>query len=219
MNWQKKYQRQERYYHRNKRKIFNKAKQKRQHLSFEDREKERKYHRERRRRKRIEFLEQHKEEIQKKKEQAIIKNRKKALIRQKRWTKNHPEQWKNILKKYAKIYQKRRYWNDPKFKVRVCVSVNINCRLKSRLSSKKGKSILKFLPYTIDELMKHLEKQFKPGMSWGNYGKWQIDHIVPDSHFKYSNIEDKEFKKCWALSNLQPLWAKENWDKRDKILC
>ena len=47
--------------------------------------------------------------------------------------------------------------------------------------------------------MKHLEKQFTKGMTWENHGKWHIDHVIPDSHFKYINVEDKEFQECWAL--------------------
>jgi hypothetical protein len=40
--------------------------------------------------------------------------------------------------------------------------------------------------------------------------KWQIDHIIPHSTFKYASMEDEEFKKCWALSNLRPYSAKLN---------
>jgi len=34
--------------------------------------------------------------------------------------------------------------------------------------------------------------------------------IIPQSTFKYSSMEDQEFKNCWALSNLRPLSAKQN---------
>jgi len=62
-----------------------------------------------------------------------------------------------------------------------------------------------------------LESKFKNGMSWKNYGKWHIDHAIPDIRFRYKSPEDEEFKKCWALNNLQPLWAKENIRKGGKI--
>lgn len=72
--------------------------------------------------------------------------------------------------------------------------------------------------YDREDLKEHLENQFKDGMTWDNYGLygWHIDHIIPKSYFKYDNPEDKEFQKCWALENLQPLWAKENLRKADK---
>ncbi len=62
-------------------------------------------------------------------------------------------------------------------------------------------------------------------MSWQNHGKydaetwndndpstwvWNIDHIVPQSEFNYTLMEDEEFNRCWALDNLRPLSAKRN---------
>ena len=68
----------------------------------------------------------------------------------------------------------------------------------------------------MDELKTHLEKQFKEGMSWDNYGKWHIDHVRPRATFTIVSFEDSSFKECWALSNLQPLWADENSRKQPK---
>ena len=62
-------------------------------------------------------------------------------------------------------------------------------------------------------------------MNWNNHGtynpktwddndqstwKWQLDHIIPHSTFKYTSFNDSEFKKCWALENLRPYSAKQN---------
>jgi hypothetical protein len=69
------------------------------------------------------------------------------------------------------------------------------------------------LGYSVAELRTHLEQKFQSGMSWKNYGKWHIDHVRPESWFQYRSHNDPEFKKCWALSNLQPLWAHENLKK------
>ena len=54
-------------------------------------------------------------------------------------------------------------------------------------------------------------------MNWDNYGEWHVDHIIPKSSFNFSSKHDKEFKECWALDNLQPLWAEDNIAKSDKI--
>ena len=48
------------------------------------------------------------------------------------------------------------------------------------------------------------------------YRKEHIDHIVPKSHFRYEKPEDLQFKECWALHNLQPMWAKENLVKGNR---
>jgi hypothetical protein len=72
--------------------------------------------------------------------------------------------------------------------------------------------------YTAEDLKIHLEKQFKDGMSWDNRTEWHIDHIIPKSAFNYETPNDIDFKKCWALSNLQPLWKLDNLRKSDRIV-
>ena len=54
-------------------------------------------------------------------------------------------------------------------------------------------------------------------MIWGNYGDWHIDHKIPISAFNFTKPEHEDFKRCWALSNLQPLWAKDNISKNAKL--
>lgn len=71
--------------------------------------------------------------------------------------------------------------------------------------------------YTLDDLITHLEKHFLPGMTWENRDKWHIDHIVPQSAFNYHSPDHIDFKRCWALSNLQPLWATDNQRKHAKL--
>ena len=39
---------------------------------------------------------------------------------------------------------------------------------------------------------------------------WQIDHIILRADLLYTSMEDENFKKCWALSNLRPYSAKQN---------
>ncbi|GAG90799.1 unnamed protein product, partial [marine sediment metagenome] len=54
-------------------------------------------------------------------------------------------------------------------------------------------------------------------MTWKNQGKWHLEHKVPVSAFNFSSSDHIDFKRCWALSNLQPMWAKENLSKSAKI--
>lgn len=70
--------------------------------------------------------------------------------------------------------------------------------------------------WTKQELADHIESLFQEGMSWDNYGEWHVDHIRPKSSFSIKSINDPEFKECWCLSNLQPLWASDNASKGAK---
>ena len=67
--------------------------------------------------------------------------------------------------------------------------------------------------------MSYLGSKFESGMAWDNYGKdgWEVDHKVPDSLFYYSTVNDVQFKECWSLSNLQPMWASDNRSKSNKF--
>ena len=150
--------------------------------------------------------------------------------------KNNKEEIKELSKKWKednrekvndtrRIYSRNKRKTDIRFRLRNNISSCIAKRLRRRLLSKDNKSIIDFLPYTIDNLKKHLEKQFNNGsgmvvrkMTWDNYGQWHIDHIKPDSLFNYKSVDDKEFQECWALENLQPMWAEENIKKGNKIL-
>lgn len=120
---------------------------------------------------------------------------------------------------------KKRRKIDPNFVLRTSVSTAIWFGLNKNNSSKEGESCSDYLPYSIDELKQHLEKQFEPWMTWENRGRyikeewddndpstwfWQIDHVIPQSDLPYTSMEDENFKKCWALENLRPLSAKQN---------
>jgi len=105
--------------------------------------------------------------------------------------------------------------------------VKIGSNLRSRIwrvikrLNPEGNKYFKFYELTgctIDYLVFHLESQFKDGMSWDNYGLfgWHIDHIKPCSYFDLN--DPSEQKKCFNYTNLQPLWARENISKSNKIL-
>jgi hypothetical protein len=85
-------------------------------------------------------------------------------------------------------------------------------------SDKNGRSWETIVGYTNAELKAHIERQFRGRMSWSNFGKWQIDHIVPVSSFRFQSVDDPEFRACWALTNLRPMWAGPNRSKAAKRL-
>lgn len=57
-----------------------------------------------------------------------------------------------------------------------------------------------------------LEAQFKPGMTWENYGPvWEIDHVIPISWFDQEDFLWQH--KAFHFSNTQPLFVSENRSK------
>lgn len=97
------------------------------------------------------------------------------------------------------------------------VNWNFSRRMRSALNGlKEGQSWESLVGYNLIDLKEHLEKRFQTGMTWENYGDWHIDHIKPITSFNIISTECKDFKKCWSLENLQPLWAEENMSKGSK---
>lgn len=96
------------------------------------------------------------------------------------------------------------------------------CRLRARLRSmalgKGGRRTEAVFPFTVEELRAHLERQFTKGMGWHNMGDWHVDHIVPVAAFTIASVDDPDFRVCWALTNLRPIWADENQAKGAKRL-
>lgn len=143
-------------------------------------------------------------------------------LRQSNWAKQNNKKPEKIKQQKIRIKKRaEKIQNTPLLKIRKLVSGSINKKLKNIGKNKGGKSCLPHLAYSIIELKQHLEKLFEPWMNWSNHGiynakthdinpTWNIDHIIPHSEFKYDSMEHPDFQKCWALSNLRPLDAKQN---------
>ena len=159
----------------------------------------------------------------------------------KRWKMANPDKAKEIVRiwkfsnakrwrDYKKVWNKAHPVNTREHARRQHVK-NLNTpkgRLANRLSCSIRKSIKKGLKagrpwedlvgYTVDQLKKHLEKKFEPGMAWENYGKaWEIDHKIPIAVFNFEKPEHIDFKLCWAIKNLRPLEVSLNRRKNAKI--
>lgn len=162
-----------------------------------------------------------KDNIQKYRKQYYADNVDTCRERNRKYLANNKEK----RRRYKNEHETNKRRTDPSYKLRVYVSVYIGGTLKKSGGSKNGISCFKKLPYSPQQLMKHLESQFEPWMNKNNHGeydtktwkdndsstwKWQLDHIIPQSDLPFTSMEDDNFKKCWALENLRPLSAKQN---------
>ena len=146
----------------------------------------------------------------------------------KSWYEQNKEHRKEYIKEYHKNnidkirktkrdYERNRKARDPLYKLISYFRTAIYQVLKESNVDKYG-HYFDVLQYTPEELITHLELQFKDDMSWDNYGIWHVDHMLPITSFDIREMGDEEFMKCWSLDNLQPMWGEENIRKSNKIL-
>ena len=141
------------------------------------------------------------------------KNREHLTEYHKKWRTDNIDKWR----KTKRVYEKNRKASDPLYKLISNFRTAIYQVLKES-NVEKNRHYFDILQYTPEELIIHLESQFKDTMTWDNYGEWHVDHKLPITSFNIEEMGDKEFMKCWALENLQPMWGEENIRKSNKIL-
>jgi hypothetical protein len=111
--------------------------------------------------------------------------------------------------------RKANYRKDPRYNL----DNRMGCAIWQCLREEKdGWRWEDLVGYTLDELMRQLERQFVGGMGWHNIEKWHVDHIVPKSFFSYKTPDCPDFKRAWAITNLRPLWKTDNLKKGAKRL-
>lgn len=138
-------------------------------------------------------------------------NKKKCCELTTKWKKENPEKVRK-----AKKTQYERYKNDPAFVISGSISNALRYSLGKGI--KANKKLEEMVDFTVAQLKKHLEKQFRSGMSWENYGSfWHIDHKIPIKAFNFTSPDHIDFKRCWALENLQPLEAVKNMSKGARL--
>lgn len=96
---------------------------------------------------------------------------------------------------------------------------NLKKRLRARTNTafrrkgwKKNTKTQETLKGSWEEVKDHIENLFEPGMNWDNYSEWDIDHIIPLT----AATNEKELIALGHYTNLQPMWASENYSKSDK---
>jgi len=128
------------------------------------------------------------------------------------------EHRRNNIEKYREIARnrsKKRWKDDPDFRIIVCLRNRLRKVLLSH-GAKKADHTKNLLGCTWQKFKDHIEEKFEKGMTWDNYGihGWHIDHIKPCAAFDLTDPEQQ--KKCFNYINLQPLWEKDNFSKNSR---
>lgn len=125
--------------------------------------------------------------------------------------KEYQDQWRQNNPNYHTDYMREVWYKRPSSKM---IS-QMRHSLSRCLSEPKYGRTHELIGYTNEELVSHIESLFKDGMTWGNYGDWEIDHIKPVSLFVKEGETDPSVIN--HLTNLQPLWKDENRTKGSKF--
>ena len=163
-----------------------------------------------------------KEKILLKKNNWYLKNKEKILKQKKEYYLKNKErilkqQYEYICKnrEIRNLAARKRYYKkmkDPSFRIIQAIRARTRGVLRG---TDKSKTSFEYLGIpNLEFFWKHLEKQFKPGMTRENYGLWEIDHIKAISTFDRTDPE--QLKICFNYKNCQPMWSLDNKIKGNK---
>lgn len=126
-----------------------------------------------------------------------------------------PEVGREYQRRYAKAYPEKMLArrNRPQSILAHRLRSRISTAL--RLQTKRPRRAESTIGCSMSEFRAYMERLFQPGMSWENYGKWEVDHIRPCSSFDLTDPAQQT--ECFHFSNLQPLWEKDNARKHMKV--
>lgn len=199
-------------YHANREKRLEESKRRqrirRANMTEAEKEKLREYFKSRYDRKRLELLEQKRKDyksrvsVYQKRHEAYRKKNASALRESNR-------QWKVNNREYFR----RRYRDDVAYRITQLLRGRVYNAIRNK---QKAGSAVRDLGCSIDELIAHIERQFKDGWSWENWGDaWHLDHIYP---IAAANTADRaQFLAVANWRNLQPLCRVANLKKNAKV--
>jgi len=133
-------------------------------------------------------------------------NREKIKAKSKKYAQENKGKINVRLREY---FKKKRKTNS-NFRLQRNMTTAVYASLKG---NKQKRSWEELVGYSLIELKQHLESKFLDGMTWSNCGDWHLDHIKPICAFDITSYACDDFKACWSLSNLRPIWAIDNLRK------
>jgi len=158
--------------------------------------------------KRYKFTEEHKNNIS-----IAIKGKKYSV----KFSGENSPRWKG-----GKKENNKRYYDKHKNDLKTIINNRMRCGIghSLKIGTKNGNHWEFLVPYTYKQLEIRLKSTIPKEYTWKDFlsCKLEIDHIIPINAFNFEKPEDFDFKRCWALSNLRLLPAKENMIKHNKLI-
>lgn len=114
---------------------------------------------------------------------------------------------------YNVQHARKRRATDPLYALAHRIRCRVSGAFRSGGYSKKSK-IAEIVGCSFEDFKTHFESLFTDGMCWERFSEIHIDHIIPVS----SATNEEELIALNHYTNLQPLWAKDNLQKSNKVL-
>lgn len=155
-----------------------------------------------------------------KKSLNYVKKNREKITKKRRY---YREKNREIINIKYKEYIRKRYIEDPEFKMKSKLRKNLLKAVKRQRATKYSHSV-ELLGCDLNTVKDHLEKSFYnradgTPMTWDLFlngkGCIHIDHIKPCASFDLT--KESEQKKCFHYTNLQLLWAEDNISKSDSL--
>jgi hypothetical protein len=129
------------------------------------------------------------------------------------YNKKHYEANREKRIKKQTQYDSNRLKTDPVFKFKRNTRGLIRGSFK-KINHRKNSKTADILGCSLDFFKEYIQSKLKKNMTFDNYGDWHLDHIIPLATAK----TEEDVIRLNHYTNFQPLWAKENLSKSDKII-
>jgi len=139
-------------------------------------------------------------------------------MRKHRATTNGRESAKATTQKYRlsqrdKFNAARRKWLNTDKSARAADRISSLLRMALRKGNSRSK-LWKLIGVPCKEFRTHLEEQWKPGMTWENFGSsWCVALIIPKR--KFDLTQKRDVRICFHSDNVVPRWKGDVIGKGD----
>lgn len=173
---------------------------------------------------RLKYIKENRLKINEADKKYRAKNKDKILAKRRERVRRNPEKYKLKSREYHvknadKIRESRREYyrdymrekrKDPAFQMKTVIRSMVR-RLINKTKMNINSRTEEAVGYTCDQLKKNIESKFLDGMSWENRSDWHVDHIKSIKSYIDDGVTNPKIIN--SLSNLQPLWIKDNLKK------
>lgn len=123
--------------------------------------------------------------------------------------------WYEANKEEANAQSRDKYASDIPYKLSKLVR---DACIRATGKGAGKQEAIDLLGCTPEEYKEYLESKFQQGMTWDNHtvDGWHIDHILPLNESGTTLTEEEKLKRL-HYKNTQPLWAKDNMKKGNKL--